>query len=138
MTAKTRTRLSVAVLVLCTCALLFGIWVLVMTGLSAVRTHAKHVAVQSELSQIAVASRAYCDEHLVWPQTLSELTNNPAKHSFFEVGPEGFVDPWGYPYEYRPYSTNRMRGSVISRGADGKPGGTGEDADHTIDFGGTR
>ena len=36
------------------------------------------------------------------------------------------TDPWGRPYVYR---FDGKRGSVLSYGADGKPGGTGEDAD---------
>lgn len=36
------------------------------------------------------------------------------------------ADPWGRPYLYR---FDGSRGSVLSYGADGKPGGTGEDAD---------
>jgi general secretion pathway protein G len=36
------------------------------------------------------------------------------------------ADPWGHPYLYR---FDGKRGSVLSYGADGKPGGTGEDAD---------
>lgn len=36
------------------------------------------------------------------------------------------VDPWGHPYVYR---YDGKTGNVLSLGADGKPGGTGEDAD---------
>ncbi|MFP2958959.1 type II secretion system protein GspG [Myxococcus sp. 1LA] len=36
------------------------------------------------------------------------------------------VDPWGHPYVYW---MNGSSGAVISYGADGKPGGTGLDAD---------
>ncbi len=38
------------------------------------------------------------------------------------------VDPWGNPYVYRHAP---KRGYALSLGADGKPGGTGEDADVT-------
>ncbi len=36
------------------------------------------------------------------------------------------VDPWGHPYVYW---MNGQAGAVVSYGADGKPGGTGPDAD---------
>jgi len=36
------------------------------------------------------------------------------------------ADPWGRPYLY---TFDGSRGRVLSYGADGKPGGTGEDAD---------
>ena len=39
-------------------------------------------------------------------------------------------DPWGAPYEYR-YSGRGGVPEIISRGADGRPGGSGEDADIT-------
>lgn len=38
------------------------------------------------------------------------------------------LDPWGHPYQY---VYDGKRGNVLSYGADGKPGGTGEDADLT-------
>ncbi len=43
---------------------------------------------------------------------------------------DGIVDPWGRPYLYSPPA---LDGRVVIRslGADGKPGGTGDDADLT-------
>lgn len=38
------------------------------------------------------------------------------------------MDPWGRPYEYRHAP---KRGYAMSLGADGKPGGAGDDADVT-------
>ena len=40
------------------------------------------------------------------------------------------LDPWGSPYIYRAPGKNRDY-DVVSYGRDGKPGGTGEDADLT-------
>jgi general secretion pathway protein G len=40
------------------------------------------------------------------------------------------VDPWGNPYMYRNPGTN-AEFDVISLGADGKPGGAGDNADLT-------
>ena len=51
------------------------------------------------------------------------------------MGPylEGDVpnDPWGNPYIYQMDQTGRVAG-IISLGADGKPGGTGADADIAV------
>ena len=44
------------------------------------------------------------------------------------VVPEIPVDPWGRPYLYQ---FNNQRTGVVSYGADGQPGGEGEDADIT-------
>lgn len=40
------------------------------------------------------------------------------------------LDPWGGPYMYRAPGKNRDY-DIVSYGRDGKPGGTGEDADLT-------
>ena len=44
---------------------------------------------------------------------------------------DGIIDPWGNPYLYTISSDGRV--IVSSYGADGKPGGTGEDSDVTSD-----
>ncbi len=42
----------------------------------------------------------------------------------------GIVDPWGRPFDYRSPSQRGGRAfDIASLGADGKPGGSGEDAD---------
>lgn len=38
-------------------------------------------------------------------------------------------DPWGYPYQYSPVAAGDQPITLYSTGADGKPGGTGFDAD---------
>lgn len=43
---------------------------------------------------------------------------------------DGILDPWGRPYQYRnPSQRPDHSFDIISLGADGKPGGDGEDAD---------
>ena len=39
------------------------------------------------------------------------------------------LDPWGHPYMYRLPGTNNNEFDLISLGADGKVGGTGDNAD---------
>jgi general secretion pathway protein G len=39
------------------------------------------------------------------------------------------LDPWGHPYIYENPSSNKYGYDVICYGADGKPGGTGNDED---------
>jgi general secretion pathway protein G len=39
------------------------------------------------------------------------------------------LDPWGHPYEYRCPGEQGGDYEIISRGADGSPGGEGEDVD---------
>jgi general secretion pathway protein G len=67
-------------------------------------------------------------------QGLSALNSSPAGVAGWN-GPylndeTGIVDPWGRPFEYRSPSQRAGRAfDIASLGADGKPGGTGEDAD---------
>lgn len=39
------------------------------------------------------------------------------------------LDPWGHPYQYSPEPSGMQPFTLYSFGADGKPGGTGNDAD---------
>ena len=38
-------------------------------------------------------------------------------------------DPWGNPYQYAPSASGTYPITLYSWGADGKPGGEGQDAD---------
>jgi general secretion pathway protein G len=38
-------------------------------------------------------------------------------------------DPWGNPYQYAPQASGTQAYTLYSYGADGKPGGEGQDAD---------
>ena len=40
-------------------------------------------------------------------------------------------DPWGHPYVYKRPGTHHPDFDIVSHGRDGRPGGTGEDADLT-------
>lgn len=41
------------------------------------------------------------------------------------------LDPWGHPYVYK-LSSNRRDPEIVSLGADGQPGGSGEDKDVSL------
>ena len=43
------------------------------------------------------------------------------------------LDPWGNPYFYQPPESSNQAFTLISYGADGKPGGTGNDQDVGVD-----
>ena len=43
------------------------------------------------------------------------------------------LDPWGNPYFYQPPESSNQAFVLISYGADGKPGGTGNDQDVGVD-----
>jgi general secretion pathway protein G len=61
-----------------------------------------------------------------WPHSLLELKSNSTQMVFI-VAPS--KDPWGRPFIYVPFNSVTGFGRVITYGRDGKPGGTGLDAD---------
>lgn len=72
-------------------------------------------------------------------QGLRLLTEEPADPALKQKwkGPylEGAVplDPWGNPYQYHPPESSNQAFALYSFGADGKPGGTGMNADIGLD-----
>lgn len=42
------------------------------------------------------------------------------------------MDPWGHPYSYRQPGANGHDYDLLSYGKDGRPGGSGEDADLSV------
>ncbi len=73
-----------------------------------------------------------------WPteqEGLSLLTNKPADITAANgwAGPYTSeavpMDPWGHPYQYAPVPSGTQPYTLYSFGADGKPGGEGQDAD---------
>jgi general secretion pathway protein G len=57
-------------------------------------------------------------------------SNAPGWNGPYVKDPDELNDPWGRPYQYRSPSTRPAHDyDIISLGADGKPGGEGEDAD---------
>ena len=73
-----------------------------------------------------------------WPteqEGLALLTTKPANAEAAQgwAGPyldeEVPQDPWGHPYQYAPQASGNNPFTLYSYGADGKPGGEGQDAD---------
>ena len=62
-----------------------------------------------------------------WPVSLRELESNSAKINFIVAA--NFNDPWSRPYIFVPYHSATGFGRIVTLGRDGKPGGTGLDAD---------
>jgi hypothetical protein len=63
-----------------------------------------------------------------WPTSATELVRN-SMGAVFIYPPPPAQDGWGRQLIYEPYTTNAGYGRVASYGRDGKPGGTGPDAD---------
>jgi general secretion pathway protein G len=70
-------------------------------------------------------------------QGLDALVHKPNDPNLKNYKPEGYVqqmmkDPWGHDYVYVSPGTGGAPYDLMSFGADGAPGGTGNDADLSI------
>ena len=98
---------------------------------------AKHKIAEQSVARLVGILDIYHLDVGTYPSTdqgLSALNSSPAGIAGWN-GPyiadgTGIVDPWGHKYEYRsPSQRNGRAFDIASLGADGKPGGEGEDAD---------
>lgn len=93
---------------------------------------------QADVAMLEQALETYRLDNLTYPDDsagLQALVSAPAglaRPESYRAG--GYVrrlpdDPWGNPYQYRRTSAHGQAFDVFSFGADGKEGGTGDDAD---------
>lgn len=93
---------------------------------------------RADVAVLEQALEAYRIDNLAFPSTedgLAALTAPPSGLARPErYRPGGYIrrlpeDPWGNPYQYRAPGENGAPFDVFSLGADGRPGGDGNDAD---------
>jgi general secretion pathway protein G len=98
---------------------------------------AKHKIAQQSIERLSGVLDLYrldVGDYPTTAQGLAALNDNPGSVAGWN-GPYlkdagGTADPWGHPYQYRnPSQRAKHAFDIISLGADGKPGGEGEDAD---------
>jgi general secretion pathway protein G len=98
---------------------------------------AKHKIAQQSVERISGILDLYhldVGDYPTTSQGLAALSDNAANVAGWN-GPYikdagGTIDPWGRPFQYRSPSDRQGHPfDIISLGADGKPGGDGEDAD---------
>jgi general secretion pathway protein G len=98
---------------------------------------ARIIAAKSDIGQIMQALKIYKLDNQRYPTTeqglkalIEKPTSGPAANGWKSGGYVDKLqkDPWGNPYQYL---SPGVKGEVdlFSLGADGQPGGTGEDAD---------
>jgi general secretion pathway protein G len=96
---------------------------------------AKHELAKTGIAQIVDKVEAYRIEKGVFPtndlglRALSDGQAVPTDSFFLEAGK--LLDPWKRPYYYLTPGPNQFPYEILTYGADGAPGGTGEDADVT-------
>ena len=94
---------------------------------------AKQSVAQQKLATLEQAVQIFSVDYGRFPTTLDELVTRPGdidpdKWTAPTVKPKDLEDPWGNPWIYRYPGENGVF-DLSSYGADGQPGGTGEDAD---------
>ena len=93
---------------------------------------AKQAVAKQQIATLGTAVEKFYYEHNRFPASLDELVNKPADVDAANwnpmVRPKDLIDPWGRPYLYKcPGSHDKY--DLYSLGADGREGGTGDDAD---------
>jgi general secretion pathway protein G len=94
---------------------------------------AKHELAKTGIGQIVDKVEAYRIEKGSWPtndlglRALSDGYAVPTDSYFLDAGK--LLDPWKRPYYYVTPGPNQYPYEILTYGADGVPGGTGEDAD---------
>ncbi len=104
-----------------------------LVGFSGSFGKAKHELAKSGIGLIVTQLEKYRLERSAWPtndQGLSVLSDGHARPTdSYYVNPGQRVDPWDRQYLYITPGPDGHPYEVLSYGADGQPGGEGENAD---------
>jgi len=104
-----------------------------LMGFSGSFGKAKHELAKSGIGVIVSKIELYRLEKSEWPANetgLAVLSDGHATPSDSHyLGPDKLIDPWSHPFLYVSPGPNGHPYEVISYGADGQPGGEGENAD---------
>ena len=98
---------------------------------------AKHKVAEQSIARIGGILDIYRIDVGSYPTTQQGLqalstrpSNAPGWNGPYVKDPDELNDPWGRPYQYRsPSARSGHDYDIVTLGADGKPGGDGEDAD---------
>jgi general secretion pathway protein G len=122
----------IIVLVLATVWFLYG----VMGYFLGSRTISKLDLEASRMNTIPRAIDDYYKFSGQYPVELNDLVHRPAglmsrwEGAYIHAG--ALYDPWGKMFIYEPNSSNPVNYNITSYGADGKPGGKGENRDISL------
>ncbi len=104
-----------------------------LVGFSGSFGKAKHELAKSGIGIVVTQLEKYRLEHSAWPsneQGLAVLGDGQAKPTdAYYLARGQLLDPWERPYLYITPGPEGHPYEVLTHGADGQPGGEGEDAD---------
>jgi general secretion pathway protein G len=111
---------------------------LIIVNVAPVGDRSRVTKAQADISNLENALEQYSLDLYTYPSTdqgLAALSSPPAGIDATLYRPGGYIrrvqnDPWGNPYQYAfPGTRSGGRFDVFSLGADGQPGGEGNNAD---------
>lgn len=111
---------------------------LIIVNVAPVGDRSRVTKAQADISNLENALEQYSLDLYTYPSTaqgLAALSSPPAGIDATLYRPGGYIrrvqnDPWGNPYQYAfPGTRSGGRFDVFSFGADGQPGGEGNNAD---------
>ncbi len=91
----------------------------------------KRTKAEADITSIETAIKSYFLQNGQWPESLEVLIEKDENGHRFLDKPSVPKDPWKHEYVYEPPVGGEDL-NVISYGADGQPGGEGDDADITL------
>jgi len=104
-----------------------------LVGFSGAFGKAKHELARSGIGLLVGKVEVYRIEHSAWPGNELGLAILSAPHaaptSSYYVTTDQLLDPWGRPYHFIVPGPEGHPFEILSYGADGEPGGEGENAD---------
>lgn len=104
-----------------------------LIGFSGSFGKAKHELAKSGIGLLQGKLETYRIEHDAWPSNeigLAALSGGHAKPTdAYYVSPAQLLDPWSRTYLFVAPGPEGHPYEILSYGADGQPGGSGEDAD---------
>src|SRR5690625_3587589 len=90
-------------------------------------------AAEAEVQRLSMSAAEYYTDNGTPPRSLEELLRKPSNARNWNgpyIKETNLHDPWNNAYQYR-YPGERRSFDIWSHGADGSPGGEGNDADIT-------
>jgi general secretion pathway protein G len=93
----------------------------------------RKAAAEANAQTIASAVEQYRLDYSIMPDSLSALlvkdTSGKGVGSPYLTNSDILTDPWGHPFQLRIPPVKNPEFDIVSFGADGNPGGSGDDAD---------
>ena len=132
MKTKQKNMLKIFIFLIVICLVAFAVKKIIFRDIPGQNvTDATHKAMKAKLLGIQSALDLYKSENGKYPGKINSLYDKENKYIFSR---QLLYDFWGRPFYYQ-LNENKNEYTIITFGADGKPGGTGLDEDISLQSG---